>query len=135
MHALCKYLTTVCVLSLQDKFLSEFQILIWMKTNLSAFSFLKIFNQFQVTKTFSRNIVLGFLVKHIIHLDNFYMWQEVYIKVSFITRCQWLMPIILAIQEAEIRRIMVWNQPEQIDCEIISWKYSTQKRTGKLLKW
>jgi hypothetical protein len=29
-------------------------------------------------------------------------------------RCQWLMPVILAIQEAEIRRIMVQSQPGQM---------------------
>jgi hypothetical protein len=29
-------------------------------------------------------------------------------------RCWWLMPVILATQEAEIRRIAVWSQPGQI---------------------
>jgi hypothetical protein len=41
-----------------------------------------------------------------------------------------LTPVILAAQEAEIRRITVWGQPRQIVCETLSWKYSTQKRAG-----
>jgi hypothetical protein len=32
---------------------------------------------------------------------------------------QWLPPIILATQEAEIRRIMVQSQPRQIVCETL----------------
>jgi hypothetical protein len=36
--------------------------------------------------------------------------------------CQWLMPVILAIQEAEIRRIIVRSQPGQIVCETLSQK-------------
>jgi hypothetical protein len=40
---------------------------------------------------------------------------------------QWLTPAILATQEAEIRRIMVRNQPRQIVCETLSQKYLTQK--------
>jgi hypothetical protein len=37
-------------------------------------------------------------------------------------RCRWLMPIILATQEAEIRRIEVLGQPRQIVCETLSQK-------------
>jgi hypothetical protein len=37
-----------------------------------------------------------------------------------------LMPIILAIQKAEIRRIMVWGQYRQIIHKILSQKYATQ---------
>jgi hypothetical protein len=35
-------------------------------------------------------------------------------KKSFITRCQWLKPVIPATQEAEIRKIVVPSQPWQI---------------------
>jgi hypothetical protein len=35
-------------------------------------------------------------------------------------RCWWLTPIILAIQEAEIRRIVVQSQPRQIVGETLS---------------
>jgi hypothetical protein len=34
--------------------------------------------------------------------------------------CQWLKPVILAIDEADIRRIMVPSQHEQIVCKILS---------------
>jgi hypothetical protein len=40
------------------------------------------------------------------------------------------MPIILATQEAEIRKIEVQGQPWQIVCETLSQKYPTQKRAG-----
>jgi hypothetical protein len=42
----------------------------------------------------------------------------------------WLMPIILATQEAEIRRIMVRRQPGQIVCKPLSQKYPTHKRAS-----
>jgi hypothetical protein len=38
----------------------------------------------------------------------------------------WLTPVILATQEAEIRRIMVRSQPGQIVCEILSQKTHTK---------
>jgi hypothetical protein len=40
------------------------------------------------------------------------------------------MPVILATQEAEIRRIVVISQPRQIVCETLSQKYPTQNRAG-----
>jgi hypothetical protein len=43
---------------------------------------------------------------------------------------QWLLPIILAIQEAEIRRIMVLSQLEQIVRETHLEKILHKKRAG-----
>jgi hypothetical protein len=40
------------------------------------------------------------------------------------------MPVILATQEAEIRRIMVWTQPEQIVHKTLSRKHPLQKKSG-----
>jgi hypothetical protein len=40
---------------------------------------------------------------------------------------QWLTPVILATQEAEIRRIKIQGQPRQIVCNILSQKYPAQK--------
>jgi hypothetical protein len=45
-------------------------------------------------------------------------------------RHRWLTPIILATQEAEIRRIVVWSQPEQIVPETLPRKYPSHKRAG-----
>jgi hypothetical protein len=42
----------------------------------------------------------------------------------------WLIPVVLATQEAEIKRIKVQNQ--QIVCETLSQKHPTQKR---VVKW
>jgi hypothetical protein len=47
------------------------------------------------------------------------------------TRTQWLTPIIPSNQEAEIRRIVVQSQPEEIVCETLSQKKTfTTKRVG-----
>jgi hypothetical protein len=46
---------------------------------------------------------------------------------------QWFTPVILAIQEAEIRKIMIQGQPGQIVHETLSGKYVTQKKG--LAKW
>jgi hypothetical protein len=40
------------------------------------------------------------------------------------------MPVILATQEAEIRRIVVQRQPRQIVCETLPWKNPSQKKAG-----
>jgi hypothetical protein len=47
-------------------------------------------------------------------------------------RRQQLTPVILATQEAEIRRIVVQSQPRQIVCETLFRKYSSQKRAGRV---
>jgi hypothetical protein len=42
------------------------------------------------------------------------------------------MPVILATQEAEIRRIVVQSQPGKVIRETPSWKYASQKRAGRV---
>jgi hypothetical protein len=42
----------------------------------------------------------------------------------------WLMPVILATQEVEIRRITVGSEPKQIVGETLSQKHSSQKKGG-----
>jgi hypothetical protein len=37
-----------------------------------------------------------------------------------LVRCRWLMPVVLAIQEVEIRRIAVQSQPREIVIETLS---------------
>jgi hypothetical protein len=44
------------------------------------------------------------------------------------------MPVILATQEAEIRKIMVQSQPRKIVCEILSQKTHHQKGLVEWLK-
>jgi hypothetical protein len=51
-------------------------------------------------------------------------------KCLFGAGCRWLIPVILDIQEAEIRRIPVQRQPRKIVCETLSQKNSSQKRAG-----
>jgi hypothetical protein len=47
-----------------------------------------------------------------------------------IARRWWLTPVILATQEAEIRRITVRSQPRQIVLETLSQKNPLHKRAG-----
>jgi hypothetical protein len=47
---------------------------------------------------------------------------------------QWLTPIILATQEAKIRRVTVQSQLGQIVCETLSQKNSSQKRAGGVVQ-
>jgi hypothetical protein len=44
--------------------------------------------------------------------------------------CRWLLPVIPATQEAEIKRIMVQSQPRQIVQETLSRKNPSQKSAG-----
>jgi hypothetical protein len=47
-----------------------------------------------------------------------------------VVRCQWLTPVILDTQEAEIRRSAVRSQPRQIVRETLSLKNHHKKRAG-----
>jgi hypothetical protein len=49
------------------------------------------------------------------------------------TKCRCLMPLILTTQEAEIRRIVVQNQPRQIVQETLSGNKPTPKKG--LVEW
>jgi hypothetical protein len=44
----------------------------------------------------------------------------VHFKELFLAGCQWLMPVILTIPEAEIKKIGVDSQPGEIVCETLS---------------
>jgi hypothetical protein len=55
------------------------------------------------------------------------------IKENVSARGLWLMPIILATQEAEIRRIMVQSQPGQIVPQVPIWKKTHHKKG--LVEW
>jgi hypothetical protein len=47
---------------------------------------------------------------------------------AIIDECQWLMPVLLATLEAEIRKISVWSQPWGISVQdLISKKPITKK--------
>jgi hypothetical protein len=48
-------------------------------------------------------------------------------KTRVFSRSQWLSPVTLATQEAEIRKIIVQRQPGQIVHETPSRKYPSQK--------
>jgi hypothetical protein len=62
------------------------------------------------------------------------MEQRVTLHVPLWAGRQWLTPVILATQKAEIRRIEVRSQPRKIVCETLSRKYLTQKGLVEWLK-
>jgi hypothetical protein len=81
----------------------------------------------------------GLRFSHLQNEDNIYVGGafenemiNYKVKREPYARCWWLMPVILASQEAEIRRITVQSQPKQIVHETLSWKYPTTKRPGKV---
>jgi hypothetical protein len=53
-------------------------------------------------------------------------------KEAEASRVPWLMPVILTIQETEIRRIAVQSQPRQVAYETLFQKYPTQKRASRM---
>jgi hypothetical protein len=56
------------------------------------------------------------------------MTRDIYPELENRARCWELMLANPATQEADIRRITVRNQPEQIACETLSQKHPTQKK-------
>jgi hypothetical protein len=56
------------------------------------------------------------------------------VKYTIVARSWWLMPVILATQEAEIRRIEVRNQPRQIVPKTLSRKTLHKKGLVERLK-
>jgi hypothetical protein len=61
------------------------------------------------------------------------MYCSVILKNIFIAGHQWLKTIILATQEAEIRRSAVQSQSRQIACKTLSQKNPSQKKG--LVEW
>jgi hypothetical protein len=51
-------------------------------------------------------------------------------RVQDLARCRWFTPVILATQEAEIRRISVQSQPSHIVSNCVSEKTFTKKAGG-----
>jgi hypothetical protein len=58
----------------------------------------------------------------VISYKNEYNLMPQTVHLTKMARCPWLVPVILATQEAEIRRIVVWSQPGQMVHETLSWK-------------
>jgi hypothetical protein len=53
--------------------------------------------------------------------------------LRLVTQYQWLEPVILATQEAEIRKITVQSQLRQVVLETLSQKNPSQKRAGRIV--
>jgi hypothetical protein len=69
----------------------------------------------------------------VIHVHLSAVYSSV-LNLGIFARHQWLTPVILATQEAEIRWITFQSQPRQNVWESLSWTNSSQKRTGEWLK-
>jgi hypothetical protein len=64
-------------------------------------------------------------------ISNLLYHKQCFIPNFIPAECQWLTPIILVTQEAEIRRTEVRSQPGQIVCETLSQKSPSWKRAGQ----
>jgi hypothetical protein len=53
-----------------------------------------------------------------------------FMKNQALARCRWLTSVILATEEAEIRKMAVQSQPGQIVHKTLSWRKPPQKRTN-----
>jgi hypothetical protein len=61
------------------------------------------------------------------HYKDMVLSQTHYGKIPVLSQAPWLTPVILATQEAEIRRMVVQSQPGYIVCEILSRKHPLKK--------
>jgi hypothetical protein len=66
-------------------------------------------------------------------LSESIIYSNFHFKIVKYVGCWWLTPVILAIQEVEIRRIKGQSQPRQMVCKTLSQKYLPQKKG--LVKW
>jgi hypothetical protein len=63
-------------------------------------------------------------------VDPFICALDCLLEDKLLAGCWWLTPVILAPQEAEIRRTVVGSQPRQIVCKTLSQKNSSYQRAG-----
>jgi hypothetical protein len=73
----------------------------------------------------------GFFLEYCISMVN-ENWNKFIKKKVLLMMGAWVTPVILATQEAEIRRIAVWSQSGQTVHETLSQKYPAQKG---LMEW
>jgi hypothetical protein len=77
---------------------------------------------------------LGFELSVLLHYLSHASLQKPNFKKNKVAGCWWLMPVILASQETEIRRIVVQSQPRKIVHKTLSRKYPSQKGLEEWLK-